>query len=106
MKFHWKVLLWMVAGAITGFVLQATLDAPAYSGAGWGPSAGGGTAAVSVDAGSPVAKGGVEVGDVVVAAIVRQGEADEERLRIDSPARDLKTGTLGAFSREGSRVCL
>ena len=35
MKLHWKVLLWMLAGAVLGFVIQKTLDAPAWAGATW-----------------------------------------------------------------------
>ena len=36
MKFHWKVLLWMVAGGLLGFGLQAGLEAPPWVGAQWG----------------------------------------------------------------------
>ena len=30
MSFHWKVLLWMAAGAIVGVLMQTFLEAPAY----------------------------------------------------------------------------
>ena len=33
MKFHWKVLAWMLAGVVLGMVLQKGTSAPSFAGA-------------------------------------------------------------------------
>jgi Na+/H+-dicarboxylate symporter len=82
MKFHWKVLLWMVAGVVAGLVMQATLDAPAWSGLTW--SEAGGDGIVVKATGDPSKK--LAVGDRIVAAVVRRGAPDEQRYPIATGA--------------------
>ena len=38
MQFHWKVLVWMIAGVLVGVGMQYSLEAPAWSGASWAPA--------------------------------------------------------------------
>ena len=82
MKFHWKVLVWMIAGAVTGLALQYGLDAPIWRGATWSDAPGGGANVVSVESGSPIATARLQVGDTVVAAILDRGQSSEERVAI------------------------
>ena len=65
MKRHWKVLIWMVAGAGLGLLLQM-VDAPAWSGAKWQ------RAEVGIElesASGPAAKAKLAKGFVVVEVI-------------------------------------
>ena len=50
MQFHWKVLAWMGGGVALGLAFQATLEAPAWSGAKW-ETAEGGLQAIELTAG-------------------------------------------------------
>ena len=81
MKFHWKVLLWMLAGAIAGIVMQASLAAPAWTGASW-VEVEGGIVLTSTD--GPTKK--IAKGTEVVAAIKGRGSVDEKKIEIRSGA--------------------
>jgi len=85
MKFHWKVLIWMVAGALAGYLLQRFLDGPAWSGATW-RDADEGIELVDTVAGSPIAKLELGAGGVVVAALVDKGTPEETRVPLRTPA--------------------
>ncbi len=90
MQFHWKVLIWMVAGGLLGFGLQASLERPSWVGATWSIEDG----AIQLESaakGSPAAKSRLSVGDRV-AAVVRNrgrsaedGEAGEEVVQLRTP---------------------
>ena len=84
MKFHWKVLIWMLAGALAGLALRTSLDAPAWSGASWAPTEGG-LLLVEAVSGSPAAGLDLAPDRPVVAAILRKGQEDEERVAVASP---------------------
>jgi Na+/H+-dicarboxylate symporter len=86
MKFHWKVLLWMLAGALLGLVFQTTLAAPAWMGATWEPAAGG-LELVDLDGGGPAARARMRRGDVVTDAVVHRGTAREERVPLRTAER-------------------
>ena len=84
MKFHWKVLLWMVAGVVVGLAMQGLLPAPAWSGLTLADHADG---LVVTDVAGPAAKGKDRLarGDLVRAAILHRGGADEELALLDRP---------------------
>ncbi len=88
MKFHWKVLLWMIAGVIVGLVLQHSLDQASWEGGSW-EETDGGIELVGVTEDGPLDKSKVEVGDVVVAAILDRGSDDPDR-----PERRVEVGEL------------
>ena len=75
MKFHWKVLLWMLAGVLAGLGMQSGLAAPPTTGASWGP-AGAGVAITKVP--SHASKHFDPV-DVLTAVILDRGRPDRER---------------------------
>ena len=82
MKFHWKVLMWMVLGVILGIVLQKATAAPAWAGAEWEEVAGGRglvLAGVSGPVATRVAKSDLAVGDRITAAIRNKGSEDAGR---------------------------
>jgi len=82
MKFHWKVLMWMVLGVILGIVLQKTTAAPAWAGAEWEEVAGGKglvLAGVSGPVATRVAKSELAVGDLIIAAVRNKGSEDDSR---------------------------
>jgi len=72
MKFHWKVLLWMLAGGIAGLVMQVSLAAPAWTGASWTEVEGG---VVLTSTGGPTKK--IAKGTEVVSVITDRGSSDE-----------------------------
>jgi Na+/H+-dicarboxylate symporter len=74
MAFHWKVLLWMVAGVACGFALQAILDGPAWSGASFRSHADG---VELTQVTGPAEKAGLRVGDVFTAAVTDRGNPRE-----------------------------
>ena len=76
MSFHWKVLLWMAAGALVGLLMQTFLPAPAYSGLSV-TGVEGGVAVTGVASRSPGAKAGLSPGREFEAALVARGSADE-----------------------------
>ncbi|MEM7517217.1 MAG: dicarboxylate/amino acid:cation symporter, partial [Planctomycetota bacterium] len=93
MKFHWKVLLWMVAGVLVGFGLQAGLEAPSVTGARFEESSGEGLRFVSAKSGSPAARSKLAAGETYVEAIRHRGKTGEgddavreQRVLLDQPA--------------------
>ena len=95
MSFHWKVLLWMAAGALVGILMQTFLAAPAYSGL-QVATADGHVAVTSVAKGSPAAKARLAPGAAFEAAVVGRGSEAERRIELGSAA-DLD-GVVGALS--------
>ena len=85
MKFHWKVLAWMLAGVVLGLVVQRTLEAPAWAGASW-TEVEGGLKIAGVDAGGPVDRSKLAPGDVVVAVVRDKGRESEERWPVRTAA--------------------
>jgi len=77
MQFHWKVLLWMVAGVLVGLAAQMLLEARAYSGGSWRTGNGG---IVLERAAGPIASvQGLAPGDLVT-AVVRHKDSDDADL--------------------------
>ena len=86
MSFHWKVLVWMLAGLAVGLGMQWTLDAPAWAGVTLEDSESG-VRVGSVAKGSPAAKAKLSPGDEFVTAVLRRGAGEDEvRVPLDSPA--------------------
>ncbi|MHC4262550.1 MAG: dicarboxylate/amino acid:cation symporter [Planctomycetota bacterium] len=85
MKFHWKVLIWMVAGVLFGIGLQSTLDVVPYAGGTWRPVEGGGLELVAE---SGPASGGklsdLAAGDVFVATVLDRNDPGGTRTSLDS----------------------
>ena len=77
MKFHWKVLAWMLAGVLLGVALQSFLDAGAFAGAKW-KAVPGGIELVSVTKKGPAEKSKLEPG-LVVSAVVADRDTPGER---------------------------
>ena len=94
MKLHWKVLLFMALGFLTGLGMQWKLAAPAWTGAEF-EAAEGGLAVTAVQPKSPAAKVGLVAGQVYQAAVLQRGREDERRVRLAAPG-DLADGVLGA----------
>ena len=92
MSFHWKVLLWMAAGALVGLLMQTFLSAPAYSGLGV-TGLDGGVTVTEVAKGSPAAKVGLAPGARFEAAVVARGSEAERRVDLRSAA-DLDEGVV------------
>jgi proton glutamate symport protein len=87
MKLHWKVLLWMAAGLIVGLVMQATLAAPAWTGARFAAADAGGIEVTAVAAKSPAAKGKLKKGDRFEAVIQYRGKSGREQtVALQTPA--------------------
>ncbi|HJO27410.1 MAG TPA: dicarboxylate/amino acid:cation symporter [Planctomycetota bacterium] len=82
MKFHWKVLLWMVAGVLVGLGMQRLLPAPAWSGASWQQAPGG---LELLAARGPAAKAKLVVGGTYGEALLWRGSDAEERLPLAQP---------------------
>lgn len=74
MKFHWKVLIWMVAGALVGFGLQKGLGEGAWIGAQWEdtPVEVSGVRVAEVTSGGPADKAGLKPGDLVQFLVQRE----------------------------------
>lgn len=84
MSFHWKVLLWMAAGAVLGVVMQLTLDATSYAGLEVSASDG----AVRVDRvvkGGPGAKAEIATGALYESAVLHRGAEDEALVDLRAP---------------------
>ena len=88
MQFHWKVLLWMVAGGLLGFGLQSTLEGPVWTGARWSEDAG----AIRYEgaaAGSPAAKSELAVGRRIESVVRNRGRSEgdtaEQRIPVATP---------------------
>lgn len=96
MSFHWKVLLWMAAGALVGLLMQTFLSAPAYSGLDV-TGADGGVTITGVAKGSPGAKAGLTPGRQFEAAVVSRGSESERRISLKS-AGDLADGVVKDLS--------
>ena len=75
LPFHWKVLIWMVAGVLAGLAMQFRLEAPPDDGATWGAHKGPGIELVAVS--GPARK--LSTGTVYLAAIVERGSDAEQR---------------------------
>ena len=84
MKFHWKVLAWMLAGVVVGLVLQNATTGAAADGATWQEIDGPGIR-LQAESG-PVASSKLSVGDVVVSAVRNQDRENEERYDIETVA--------------------
>ena len=78
MKFHWKVLLWMLGGIVAGLVMQWTLEMRPTAGASF-TKADGGVVVTSVAKGGAAAKAKLAAGDVVTAATLHRGSQDAAR---------------------------
>ena len=87
MSFHWKVLVWMLAGVIAGLVIQSSVDGPAWSGGQWRAAESGG---VVLEGGKGPAANAIKRGlgpTVPIQAIVaRRGSEDELRTPLSTPA--------------------
>ena len=106
MKFHWKVLLWMLAGVIAGFVLQNVFTPESWDGGTWAEEEGGIRLERTVG-GGPLAKSKLEVGDLVVAAVLRRGSDDESEPETRVDIADLEAwGGVLAQNEIGSVVWL
>jgi Na+/H+-dicarboxylate symporter len=82
MKFHWKVLAWMLAGVVLGMVLQKGTSAPSFAGAKWGAVADGQGLSIlgaSGPVGARIQKSDLAVGDVIVAALRNKGSKNPDR---------------------------
>ena len=88
MSFHWKVLVWMLAGVLFGLGLQYGTVGTAWAGATWRVADGG---IELTDATGPAAKAkkGLPVGSVVSDVVLHRGSEDEER-RILADPRDFE----------------
>lgn len=80
MQFHWKVLIWMVAGVLVGLGMQRFLDAPAWSGARWSAAPGG---VELVAAGGP--SRGLEPGALYDRVVRHRGTRAQEVLPLAAP---------------------
>jgi len=77
-KFHWKVLVWMLGGIVAGLVMQWTLEMRPTAGASF-RGVEGGVEITSVAKGGAAAKAKLATGDVVRAAILHRGSQDSAR---------------------------
>lgn len=85
MKFHWKVLLWMLAGVLFGLGLQRWAPAPAYLGATVSEVPDG---IELVSLAGPAGKAKWAKGDILVSAILNRGSTDP-----DSPEETIPLAT-------------
>ena len=76
MNFHWKVLLWMVAGVAVGFGLQVGLEAPPWTGVEWASAEGGGVQVVRAK--GPGARAGLSAGKRFVAVVTDRGKSGQD----------------------------
>ncbi|MEL6715460.1 MAG: hypothetical protein AAFP86_16895, partial [Planctomycetota bacterium] len=84
MSFHWKVLLWMAAGAVLGVLMQVFLAAPSYGGFEVAAERDG-VRVTSVAENGPAARGKIARDDVFESAVLRRGAPAEARLDLRSP---------------------
>jgi proton glutamate symport protein len=80
MSFHWKVLLWLAAGVLTGFAIQQWTEGRAWSGAQWRPVDGG---LELVSARGPASK--LPARMVASAAVADRGTPAEQRVELRAP---------------------
>ena len=85
MSFHWKVLIWMLAGVLVGLAMQWTLEAPAWGGVTFEDHAQG-VQVADVEKGSPAENAKLAKGEVFVAAILERGSKDQRRAVLSSAA--------------------
>ena len=76
MQFHWKVLLWMLAGGLLGFGLQASLERSPWVGAEFSSDAGA-LRFEGATAESPAAKSDLVVGQRIESVIRNRGRVAE-----------------------------
>ena len=84
MSLHWKVLLWMAAGAVLGVLMQVFLAAPSYAGFEVAAERGG-VRVTSVALDGPAARGNIAPDDVFEAAVLHRGAPDQELLELQGP---------------------
>jgi proton glutamate symport protein len=86
MKFHWKVLIWMLAGVLFGIGLQSSLEVVPWTGGTWRANDGG----LELVAESGPARGGklsdLGAGDVFAAAVLDRKDPDGSRRPLSQPA--------------------
>jgi len=82
MSLHWKVLLWMLAGALFGVGLQQFVEGNPRSGLSFEAAPGG---LVVTQAIGPGAKS-FSAGDEIAAVIIARGAPEEERVSLSEPA--------------------
>ncbi|MEE8141657.1 MAG: PDZ domain-containing protein, partial [Planctomycetota bacterium] len=80
MKLHWKILIGMGLGILVGLAFQGFLEAPAWVGARVATDAPG-VIVQEVAAKGPAAKGGISVGDRIVALTIHRGDEKREQRR-------------------------
>ena len=86
MSFHWKVLVWMLAGVIAGLVIQSSIDGPAWSGGQWRAADGNGVVLVSGKGpASDAIKRGLGPTVPIQAIVARRGAEDELRTPVNAP---------------------
>jgi len=88
MSFHWKVLLWMVAGVVVGLGMQYGLDGPAYSGATF-RAADQADGVVYVSGHGPAASAetrGLVPGTRITSVVTHRGAKDEAHFDLNTPA--------------------
>ncbi|MFT5688628.1 MAG: proton glutamate symport protein [Planctomycetota bacterium] len=95
MKFHWKVLIWMLAGVLAGVGIQQFTTGDAWDGATW-EEVDGGLRLKGAKNGSPADKSKLDSDQVVVAAVLRKGREGEESFAITDLAS--WTAVLGEAS--------
>jgi Na+/H+-dicarboxylate symporter len=78
LKTHWKILAWLLLGAVVGGALQLFVEARAISG----------IAVADGDGGARVTRAGkgLEAGDVISEVVRRRGSSDEERVPVTDAA--------------------
>jgi Na+/H+-dicarboxylate symporter len=83
MNFTVRVLLWMLAGLVAGFLVQRTTEAPAVAGIGWTQVEDG----LRIDSVSGPAKSSkLQPGPTVTGVIRQRGKPDEVRTPVATPA--------------------
>lgn len=87
MAFHWKVLLWMLAGALAGFLLQRFTEAPPWTGIAGDPGESG---LVVRSVAGPAQRAGISEGARLAAVVIERGSEAERRVAIRSP-EDLRS---------------
>ena len=85
MKLHWKILLMLVVGVMTGGAMRSFLDHPSeFRGATFESDGGPGVVVATLDSGSPAAKAKLAVGDRILRLILNKDRDDERKIEITS----------------------